>query len=903
MSEWLRVPSLKDPRLYAGGLQLSFLVIGMYSLGFNRTWGQVAFIVGACVALDFILHYTIRRKLLFPFSALQTGLSLAILTSFGQGVWLALVPVFLSIVSKYAVTYQGRHIFNPSLFGLAVTIFFMGDLIAVSPAKQWSGSTGILVYILAGAIIFVMPKIRRTVLVASLLGFFGLQVFARGLWLTPEIPLETIFYGQFFSPAFYLFVFFFLTDPATTPNAPKKQAMMAASIVLIDTLFHGFQILSSVFYAGFIYFALRWFWLVLQDVRHEKRLLYKLRKMARPILVPLVAAAIVVGMSYGVHKAVRAHLPQDIQANFILEPVITAINGRQGKTLEQIDPVAKHIAKWLLAAGEGINVVDVNNDGLLDVFFTQTQKTGEDRAQLYLATAPFVYEKFPLPALQRYRENEKQNGVPAGALFFDADNDGDKDLLVIALSGEPIFLKNMLIETGALSFKEVPLPHEAAGHQNAVAVTAADIDQNGYLDVIWSNYFPKYHEAYPNREVLLNIFNLPKPEYEGDKRPQYILYDSWSDATNGGTSRILKGTQGGFVDKGDPFERTAWTLALGIADLNNDTLPDIYFANDNGADDLFMQKKDGSFMRLLGLNRNGIGRDTYKGMNVSFADFDKNGMIDIYVSNIHEPTLVEGSMLWLNQREQGAFNANAFENMASHKGVWNEKRFGWGAAVGDLNLDGQPDIAQANGMIDTAYDSQLPCASYWYASGLMTGAVSQVLPYADKWPSMEGKCLFADEKNRLYLNQKGYFADIAEQVGFALPNTARAIALADLDNDGDLDIIVAHPTAPPSFYKNQRKTPTGDWLGLKLAGNGTTCNADAVGTRVFVTYGGAEKITNEQRVYATHGMSSQGDQRLLFGLNGYSGQVKIKVDWCGTGKAFSTVQVASGRYLRVEQPQ
>jgi len=136
MSEWLRVPSLKDPRLYAGGLQLSFLVIGMYSLGFNRTWGQVAFIVGACVALDFILHYTIRRKLLFPFSALQTGLSLAILTSFGQGVWLALVPVFLSIVSKYAVTYQGRHIFNPSLFGLAVTIFFMGDLIAVSPAKQ-----------------------------------------------------------------------------------------------------------------------------------------------------------------------------------------------------------------------------------------------------------------------------------------------------------------------------------------------------------------------------------------------------------------------------------------------------------------------------------------------------------------------------------------------------------------------------------------------------------------------------------------------------------------------------------------------------------------------------------------------------------------------------------------------
>lgn len=902
MSQWLRVPSLQDPRLYAAGLQLSFLLIGMYFLGFNRTWGQVAFILSACVGLDFILHYSIRRTLLFPFSAVQTGLSLAILTSFGQGLWLALVPVFLSIASKYVVTYKGRHIFNPSLFGLAVTIYLMGDLIAVSPAKQWSGSAGILVYILAGALIFVMPKIKRTALVGALLGFFGLQVVARGFWLTPEIPVETIFYGLFFSPAFYLFVFFFLTDPATTPNDPKKQIAMAAAIVAIDTLFHALHVLSSIFYAGFIYFAFRWLWLVLQDIQHQKPLNHKLKKLALPIFAPVFAAAVLVGISYGVHKAAKAHLPQNVQANFMLETIPTGIKGRKGETLEQIDPRAKHIAKWLLAAGEGVNVVDVNNDGLLDVFFTQTQKHGSDRAQLYVATAPFVYEQFPLPELQRYRELEKQNGVPAGALFFDADNDGDKDLIIIALSGTPTYLKNMLIEKGVLSFEEVALPRDAAGHQNAVAITAADFDQNGFLDVVWSDYFPKYHEAYPNRDVLLNIFNLPKAEHGGDKRPQHILYDSWSDATNGGTSRLLKGTKDGLTDNGDPFARTTWSLALGAADLNNDTLPDIYFANDNGADDLFMQKKNGHFIRLLGLNRHGIGRDTYKGMNVSFADFDKNGMPDIYVSNIHQPTLVEGSMLWLNQSQQGGFDANAFENLASHKGVWNERRFGWGAAVGDLNLDGQPDIAQANGMIDTIYDSPLPCTSYWYASGLMTGAVSHVLPYADKWPSMEGKCLFADEKNRLYLNQGGYFADVAEQVGFAIPNTARAIALADLDNDGDLDIIVAHPTAPPSFYKNNRQNPESNWLGLELVGNGTTCNADAVGTRVFVTHGGAEKTTNEQRVYATHGLSAQGDGRLLFGLGSYSGQVKVKVDWCGMGKAFSTVQVAAGRYATLKQP-
>lgn len=900
MSNWLRVPTLQDPRPYAASLQLSFLVIGMYLLGFNRTWGQVLFIVGACIVLDFILHFVIHRKLLFPFSALQTGLSLAILTSFGLGLWLALVPVFLSILSKYVVTYKGRHIFNPSLFGLAATIYFMGDLIAVSPAKQWDGSVGVLVYILAGAIIFVMPKIKRTALVLSLLGFFGLQVLARAYWLTPEIPLETIFYGLFFSPAFYLFVFFFLTDPATTPNDPKKQVAMTAAIVLIDTLFHAFQILSSVFYAGFIYFALRWLWLVANDALKEPDLKHRLKRLALPVAGPVVAMAVLVGLSYGVHEAAKAHLPT-VQANFKLERMYVGIEGRKGDTLDQIDPRAKHIAKWLLAAGEGVNVVDVNNDGLLDVFFTQTQKRGADRVQLYIAKAPFVYEQFALPQLQRYRENEKQNGVPAGAMFFDADNDGDKDLLILALSGKPMFLQNMLTETGELGFTEAPLPGDAAGHQNAVAVTAADFDNNGYLDVVWSNYFPKYHEAYPGAQRLLNIFNLPEAEYEGDNRPQHILYNSWANATNGGLSRYMAGGAGGFEDVGDPFNRTTWTLALGAADLNNDGLQDIYFANDNGPDDMFMQKASGKFIRLIGLNRSGVGRDTYKGMNVSFADFDKNGMPDIYVSNMHEPTLVEGSMLWLNNTKEGEFNGNAFTNSASSKGTWNEKRFGWGAGVGDLNLDGQPDIVQANGMIDTNYDSPLLCTSYWYASGLLTGAVSQVLPYADKWPSMVDKCMFAGEKNRVYLNEGGYFADVADEVGFATPNTARAIALADLDNDGDLDVIVAHPTAAPSFYKNTRNEPMGDWLGVKLVGNGQTCNSDAVGTRVHLTYGGADPVTLEQRVYATQGMSAQGDQRLLFGLNGYSGMVKLKVDWCGQGADVTTAQVASGRYTTLKQ--
>lgn len=900
MANWLRVPTLQDPRPYAAALQLSFLIIGMNFLGFDRTLGQVAFICAACIAFDFALHILIKRKFLFPLSAMQTGFSLALLVNFGQGLWLALVPAFISIASKYVVTYKGRHIFNPSLFGLAVCVFLMSDLVSTTPAKQWNGSLWALVYVMAGATIFVMPKIKRSALVLSLLGFYGLQVLLRGLWLTPSIPLETIFYAQFFSPAFYLFTFFFITDPATTPNDPKKQVMMTGSIVLIDTLFHALHILSSVFYAGFIYFALRWLWLVLSDIRHEQHLKHKLRKMVYPVALPLVLGIVLVGGTYSVQKMLKAHLPHNLPVNFTFEAVQTGIEGFKGDALGQVDPRARHISKWLLAAGEGVYSADVNNDGLLDVFFTQTQKRGEDRAQLYLAVRPFVYEKFPLPQLQRYREDVKQNGVPAGAMFFDADNDGDKDLLILALSGKPMFLKNTLIENGALGFEEQPLPGASAEHQNAVAVTAADFDENGYLDVVWSNYFPKHHDSYDDKR-LLNIFDLPKAEYEGDERPTHIMYNSWVEATNGGASTYLAGNAEGFADKGDIFNRSRWTLAMGAADLNNDTHQDIYFANDNGPDDLFMQKNDGKFMRLIGLNRQGVGRDTYKGMNVSFADFTKNGMQDIYVSNMHQTQLVEGSMLWLNNSQQGELSADAFVNSASNQGTWNEKRFGWGAGVGDLNLDGQPDIIQANGMIDSYYDGTPHCSSYWYATGIFSGAVATILPYASKWPTMENKCLFANERNRVYLNKDGFFEDVADKVGLGQPNTARAISLADLDNDGDLDLIVAHPTAPPSFYRNERLQPNDDWIGLKLMGNGKTCNADAVGTRVKASYGGAQNKTIEQRIYATQGMSAQGDHRLLFGLDGYVGMVKLEIDWCGTGKDISTAQLPSGRYTTLQQ--
>ena len=102
-------------------------------------------------------------------------------------------------------------------------------------------------------------------------------------------------------------------------------------------------------------------------------------------------------------------------------------------------------------------------------------------------------------------------------------------------------------------------------------------------------------------------------------------------------------------------------------------------------------------------------------MNASIADIDGNGYPDIYVSNVHHVLQPEGSLLWLNDGSLTEHGADALTDRATALNTLNEHRFGWGAAVGDMDRDGRIDILQANGMVDDSYDKQYEgCPDYWY---------------------------------------------------------------------------------------------------------------------------------------------------------------------------------------------
>lgn len=260
------IPAWNDLRLKVFGLQALFVVLGMTMWGFNRSPEQVLFIVLACCLLDAGLHYLLRRKeILFPLSAAVTGMSLSILTNFAHGLWLALIPPFFAISSKYIFTAGGKHVYNPSMFGIVACLLFTNGMITPAPAYQWGGSGITAFFVVTAALMLFALKINRKTLIASFLIFYCLQIMVRMWLLQYHLPPETFFMGAFSSPAFYLFTFFMITDPKTSPDKPRDQVLMAFFIVFVDLLLHKYEIVASLFYAGFLYFTLRWIVLLTKE--------------------------------------------------------------------------------------------------------------------------------------------------------------------------------------------------------------------------------------------------------------------------------------------------------------------------------------------------------------------------------------------------------------------------------------------------------------------------------------------------------------------------------------------------------------------------------------------------------------------------------------------------------------
>jgi hypothetical protein len=765
-------------------------------------------------------------------------------------------------------------------------------------------------------------KIGRNALILSFLGFYLLQISLRAYIMRWFLPPEALILGTLTSAPFFLFVFYMITDPKTSPSTVRGQVWLAFALTAVDLYLHRLASLYTFFYAAFIVAAVRFVYL------HLKRCFSKgfttflqqgvlHRQVQKSIALLGCIGLLIVGIYRGwIHPTVKIY-----ELDFKLDQVPAVVSGIHAtpnqEILRQVDPRVQHIAKWLLSAGDAVAAGDYDNDGLLDLFLTNPLKGERERNSLYYNLGQFRFQRVEVPALKAISHDPKTYGIVSSAIFADYDNDGDQDLLLTVGYGKPILLRNLLDETGAATFEDVTRAAGLDEHTISLAATFFDFDRDGWLDLFITNSLNPYLEEYDAPRPL-NIFQLPQPEYPGDRRMFPFMHSSWDNASNGGLNLLYRNS-GARFEKMDigimGMPETHWSIAVGTGDLNQDGWTDLYIANDFGPDDLYLNVQGQSFQRVQGHIFGAMGLDTYKGMNSSLGDIDRNGYLDIYVSNVHVPLQAEGSLLWMTYPVEGDNFIPEFGDEATQRGALNEHRFGWGAAMGDLNNDGWLDIIQVNGMIDDTLDKRFTkCPTYWYVNEKLMRSGPEIHTYADMWGDLRGYCINGWESNRIYLSRgslkKLQFVDVASQMGWAKETPSRGALIADLDNDGDLDVGVTHLYAPFSLYRNTLYEAPGSetitnkrhWVGLILKGNGLTCNRDAAGSQIKISYQEHGSAVQQMReIQILNAFAAQGDHRAHFGLGDYAGLVDIEISWCGAeSQQYEKLQV--DRYHSIIQP-
>jgi len=491
------------------------------------------------------------------------------------------------------------------------------------------------------------------------------------------------------------------------------------------------------------------------------------------------------------------------------------------------------VLQMFTSGGASAAVGDYDNDGYDDVFVTDSDAGQTNR--LYHNNGNLTFTD--VTARAGVGGGNDPLSIVADALWLDYDNDGWRDLLVVRF-GTPIVYHNKRNGT----FRDV---RERAGLKkfgNTIAAVAFDYDNDGHLDLLFGDYFQP-----------VNLLEL---------KVNHVLPNDLDNAVNGGGVTLWhnngNGTFSDVTKKAGLAGHTGWTLDVGHGDFNNDGRQDIYLACDYGTDRFFLNNGDGTFRDMT---ERAIGYDTKKGMNVEAADYDNDGWLDIYVTNITDEYMKECNMLWHNNGD------GTFTDVAKETGTC-DTLWGWGAKFGDFDNDGWLDLFAADGLRSAGKDNYIPL--------IFKMITTPGIDFSDirNWPSIGNMTWSGYQKKKLFRNLGGQtFKEMAAQAGVDNELDGRGVALADFDNDGRLDIFETNANQPTVLYHNTTSAG-GNWIELKLIG--TKSNRDAIGARATVKIPGLNMI---REVDGGNGYAAQSSNRLHFGLGRISRIDSVEIRW------------------------
>jgi enediyne biosynthesis protein E4 len=484
----------------------------------------------------------------------------------------------------------------------------------------------------------------------------------------------------------------------------------------------------------------------------------------------------------------------------------------------------------------GVAVFDYNNDGLLDIFFTNG------------AAIPSLEKNDPSYFNRLFRNNgdgtftdvtEKAGlqgiGYSMGVAAGDYDNDGFVDLYVTGVNRNQLFHNN-----GDGTFTDVTEKAGVGGMVPklgkawSVAAGWFDYNNDGLLDLFVLNYLNyNIKTAAPCVQQGLPVYCSPV-DFLGTPN---ILYRNNGDGTFTDVSEQSHISQ--YVGKG---------MGVAFADYDNDGFTDIFVSNDTFENYLLHNNGDGTFTNVAlqaGVAYNAFGK-AIAGMGADFRDIDNDGRPDIFETAMFG----EGFPLYRNLGE------GQFQDVTASAGLsaLTSRLTAWGVGVFDFDNDGNKDLFTANADI---LDNAMEIAHRSFP-----------LP------------------NRVFRNKGNLaFEDVSAKAGasFSIPAAHRGAAFGDLNNDGKIDAVVAVLNGPPEIWMNRSNTQNGNtqngsnqnhWIILKLVG--VKSNRDGLGTKVKVT---TSLGTQYNQATTACSYNSSSDKRVHFGLGSATVIDNIELTW------------------------
>jgi enediyne biosynthesis protein E4 len=517
------------------------------------------------------------------------------------------------------------------------------------------------------------------------------------------------------------------------------------------------------------------------------------------------------------------------------------------KTGVRFKHIASTFAKYIPESmSGGVILFDYDRDGWLDIYFTNAP-TVDMAVKGEMARGALYHNNHD----GTFTDVTDKAGIAMpcfamGGAVGDYNNDGWPDLYVTCLGGNVLYRNN-----GDGTFTDVTAKAGVADGRWSTGAAFGDYDGDGFVDLMVTNY------------VDFHLNDLPGFGKEANCRYRGIDIQCGPRGLKGaGDSLFHNNGDGTFtnVSKSAGVEDAPGYYGMSViwADFNNSGRPDIYVANDSTPKYMYRNEGNGKFTDIGLESGTGVSEDGSEqaSMGIAIGDYLHSGLPSLYITNFSD----EYDDLFRNEGNWNFTDVSYRSGVALPSLPWVK----WGTAFVDLDNDGWLDLIAVGGHITSLVDT-LPSGGGYRQPKLLN------------------------------LNQKdGTFCDASNMAGPALPEkrVSRGLAVGDLFNDGNMDVVVEDLDGSPMILRNPG-IPGRHWVSFELAG--TKSNRLAIGTRIKLVAGG---VTQTDEIHSGGSYLSQNDLRVHFGLGSTAKIDRVEIRW-PSGKSEVLTDLAADRFYQV----